>query len=129
MDAQALALSLKLAVGTAVLLLPLAVVLGRVLAWRRFAGKPAVEALLALPLVLPPTVLGFYLLTTFAPNSPLGALYQKLFGATLAGVACAIGLGLRTSVNDIPRLASRGAVAAMLAVAALDLLLVASRLS
>jgi molybdate transport system permease protein len=84
MDAQALALSLKLAVGTAVLLLPLAVVLGRALAWHRFPGKPAVEALLALPLVLPPTVLGFYLLTTFAPSSPLGALYQKLFGTTLA---------------------------------------------
>jgi len=84
MDAQALALSLELAVGTAMLLLPLAVVLGRVLAWRRFAGKPAVEALLALPLVLPPTVLGYYLLTTFAPSAPLGALYQKIVGTTLA---------------------------------------------
>jgi molybdate transport system permease protein len=84
MDAQALALSLKLAVGTAVLLLPLAVVLGRVLAWRRFPGKPAVEALLALPLVLPPTVLGYYLLVTFAPSSPFGALYQQLVGTTLA---------------------------------------------
>ena len=59
----------------------------------------------------------------------IGLAKAALFGATLAGVACAIGLGLRTSVNDIPRLASRGAVAAMLAVAALDLLLVASRLS
>jgi len=59
----------------------------------------------------------------------IGLAKASLFGATLAGVACAIGLGLRTSVNDIPRLASRGAVAAMLAVAALDLLLVASRLS
>jgi molybdate transport system permease protein len=84
MDAQALALSLKLAVGTAVLLLPLAVVGGRVLAWRQFPGKPAVEALLALPLVLPPTVLGFYLLVTFAPTSTFGALYQDLFGTTLA---------------------------------------------
>ena len=59
----------------------------------------------------------------------IGLAKAALFGASLAGVACAIGLGLRTSVNDIPRLASRGAVAAMLAVAALDLLLVASRLS
>jgi len=84
LDAQALALSLKLAVGTAVLLLPLAVVVGRVLAWQRFAGKPAVEALLALPLVLPPTVLGYYLLVTFAPTSTLGALYQSLAGTTLA---------------------------------------------
>ena len=57
----------------------------------------------------------------------IGLAKAALFGATLTGVACAIGLGLRAS--DIPRLASRGAVAAMLAVAALDLLLVASRLS
>jgi molybdate transport system permease protein len=84
MDGQALALSLRLAVGTAVILLPLAVVLGRVLAWHRFPGKPAVEAALALPLVLPPTVLGYYLLVTFAPAAPLGALYQRLTGATLA---------------------------------------------
>jgi molybdate transport system permease protein len=84
MDAQALALSLKLAVGTALVLLPLAVLAGRALAWRRFAGKPAVEALLALPLVLPPTVLGYYLLVTFAPTSPLGQFYQSIVGTTLA---------------------------------------------
>ena len=84
MDAQALALSLKLAVSTALVLLPLAVLAGRALAWRRFAGKPAVEALLALPLVLPPTVLGYYLLVTFAPTSPLGQFYQSIVGTTLA---------------------------------------------
>ncbi len=84
MDGQALALSLQLAVGSALLLLPLAVLAGRALAWRRFPGKPAVEALLALPLVLPPTVLGYYLLVTFAPTSPLGAFYQSLVGTTLA---------------------------------------------
>jgi molybdate transport system permease protein len=84
MDTQALALSLKLAAGTAAILLPLAVVLGRVLAWRQFAGKPGVEALLALPLVLPPTVLGYYLLVTFAPTSWLGQLYQGLVGKSLA---------------------------------------------
>jgi phospholipid/cholesterol/gamma-HCH transport system permease protein len=65
----------------------------------------------------------------------IGLAKAALFGATLAGVACAIGLGLRARASDIPllgdvpRLASRGAIAAMLAVAALDLLLVASRLS
>lgn len=84
MDWSALVLSLELALATAAILLPLAVVLGRALAWRRFAGKPAVEALLALPLVLPPTVLGYYLLVTFAPTSALGQLYQALVGKTLA---------------------------------------------
>jgi molybdate transport system permease protein len=43
-----------------------------------------VEALLALPLVLPPTVLGYYLLVTFAPTSWLGQLYQGLVGKSLA---------------------------------------------
>jgi molybdate transport system permease protein len=84
LDWSALVLSLELALATAAILLPLAVVLGRALAWRRFAGKPAVEALLALPLVLPPTVLGYYLLVTFAPTSALGQLYQALVGKTLA---------------------------------------------
>lgn len=84
MDWSALVLSLELAIATAAILLPLAIVLGRVLAWRRFAGKPGVEALLALPLVLPPTVLGYYLLVTFAPTSWLGQLYQALVGRTLA---------------------------------------------
>jgi molybdate transport system permease protein len=66
-----------------VLLLPLAVVVGRVLAWRRFAGKPAVEALLALPLVLPPTVLGYYLLVAFGRASPLGQAFEAVLGHPL----------------------------------------------
>jgi molybdate transport system permease protein len=84
LDWSALVLSLELASATAAILLPLAVGLGRVLAWRRFAGKAGVEALLALPLVLPPTVLGYYLLVTFAPSSVLGQLYQSLVGKSLA---------------------------------------------
>jgi molybdate transport system permease protein len=84
MDWPALALSLKLALATAAVLLPLAVALGRWLAFRAFAGKPALEAFLALPLVLPPTVLGYYLLVGFAPGSPLGQLYQSIVGTTLA---------------------------------------------
>ena len=46
--------------------------------------RPAVEALVALPLVLPPTVLGFYLLLAFAGDGPLGAIAQALTGAPLA---------------------------------------------
>jgi molybdate transport system permease protein len=84
LDWSAFVLSLELAIATAAILLPLAIMLGRALAWRRFAGKPGVEALLALPLVLPPTVLGYYLLVTFAPTSMLGQLYQGLVGKTLA---------------------------------------------
>jgi phospholipid/cholesterol/gamma-HCH transport system permease protein len=127
---------------------------GQQLDWLRAAGlsplrQLVLPRLLAVVLVMPVAALvadaslltGASLLAVqrgaaalaFAQLAPaevwIGLAKAALFGATLAGVACAIGLGLRTSVNDIPRLASRGAVAAMLAVAALDLLLVASRLS
>lgn len=83
MDWSALTLSLKLAAWTVVLLLPMAVVLARVLAWRHFAGKGFVEALIALPLVLPPTVLGYYLLVTFGAGSLLGGAFEALAGRSL----------------------------------------------
>jgi molybdate transport system permease protein len=84
MDWSALRLSLALAVITAAVMLPVAIWAGRALAWGRFRGKAAVEALVALPLVLPPTVLGYYLLVAFAPQSALGQFYQSLVGASLA---------------------------------------------
>ncbi|SDH62863.1 molybdate transport system permease protein [Pseudomonas benzenivorans] len=83
MDWPALLLSLQLAFWTMLILLPLGVWIGRKLAWSRFRGKSLVEALLALPLVLPPTVLGFYLLLALGADSPLGRAYQSLFGAQL----------------------------------------------
>lgn len=82
-DWAALLLSLKLAVLTTLLLVPLAVLLARPLAWSRFAGKGLLEALVALPLVLPPTVLGYYLLTAFASHAPIGRTYAALTGHTL----------------------------------------------
>ena len=83
MDWLALLLSLQLAFWTMLILLPLGVWIGRKLAWSRFRGKSLVEALLALPLVLPPTVLGFYLLLALGADSPLGRAYESLFGAQL----------------------------------------------
>jgi molybdate transport system permease protein len=84
MDWNALGVSLRLSVGTLALLLPIAILGGRTLATRRFRGKGVVEALVALPLVLPPTVLGFYLLVAFGARSPLGAAVQRLTGHALA---------------------------------------------
>jgi molybdate transport system permease protein len=84
MDWQALGLSLRLAAWTVVILVPLGIWLGRLLAWKTFAGKPVVEALLALPLVLPPTVLGYYLLVAMGAAAPLGRLYQEITGNPLA---------------------------------------------
>lgn len=84
MDWRALALSFQLAAATALVLLPLAIWAGRLLALRRFPGKGFAEALVALPLLLPPTVVGFYLLIAFGPRSPLGAAFQALAGHSLA---------------------------------------------
>lgn len=83
-DWTAFAVSLKLAAGTAVILLPLGIASSRVLAFRVRRGKALLEALIALPLVLPPTVLGFYLLVSFGDASPLGRAWSALFGHPLA---------------------------------------------
>ncbi len=83
MDWTALILSLELASATMVVLLPIGVWAGRKLAWTRFRGKALVEASLALPLVLPPTVLGFYLLVAMGGATPLGRWYESLFGHQL----------------------------------------------
>jgi len=83
-DWTAFRLSVVLGLWTLVLLLPASVWLGRRLAQRRFPGRGFVEALVALPLVLPPTVIGFYLLVAFGGLSPLGRAWEALFGHGLA---------------------------------------------
>ncbi len=83
MDWQALWLSLSLAAWTVAVLLPVSVLVGRLLATRAFRGKRVVEGLVMLPLVLPPTVFGFYLLVALGRNSPVGAMWQDLFGHQL----------------------------------------------
>ncbi|HJV47769.1 MAG TPA: molybdate ABC transporter permease subunit [Geothrix sp.] len=83
MDWEAIRLSLKLAALTTVLLLALGLPLGYWLAFSRRRWKFLVEAVVALPLVLPPTVLGFYLLLAMGPRSPLGRTWERLFGSTL----------------------------------------------
>jgi molybdate transport system permease protein len=84
MDWQSLRLSLWLALATAIVLLPSGVLAGRWLARSAHPLKPVVEATLALPLILPPTVLGYYLLVAMGGQSPIGALYAELVGHPLA---------------------------------------------
>ncbi len=84
MDWPALLLSLKLSAWTVVWLLPLGIVVARQIAWREFPGRAWVEALVALPLVLPPTVLGYYMLSVFGGASPIGEAWQSVFGRPLA---------------------------------------------
>ena len=83
MDWQALELSLQLALATIVLLLPAGVWLARWLAFTSFLGKAWLEALVVLPLVLPPTVLGYYLLVTLGGTSPLGRWLGETLGVQL----------------------------------------------
>ena len=83
MDWTALRVSLWLGVGTVAMLLPIGVWFGRLLAIRDFRGKLLVETLVTVPLVLPPTVLGFYLLVTFGARSPLGQAFERLVGQSL----------------------------------------------
>ena len=83
MDWQAARVSLLLAVLTASLLLPPGVALARWLALTSWRGKPLAEALLMLPLLLPPTVIGFYLLLTFGQGSAPGAWLARYFDVRL----------------------------------------------
>ncbi|MCP4697474.1 MAG: molybdate ABC transporter permease subunit [Gammaproteobacteria bacterium] len=83
-DFTALAITLKLAALSTLILL----LLGTPLAWwmarTRWRFKFLLEAVVALPLVLPPTVLGFYLLTALGPHGPVGGLMESLGGRPLA---------------------------------------------
>ncbi len=81
---ESLWLSLKLAGVTTLMLLALGLPLAALLAFGRFRGKAWVEAVIALPLVLPPTVLGYYVLLLIAPDGWLGRGWQVWFDAGLA---------------------------------------------
>ncbi|MGF1456868.1 MAG: molybdate ABC transporter permease subunit [Alphaproteobacteria bacterium] len=78
-----LVLTLQLAGATTILLLIIGTPLAWWLAGRRSPFKTAVEAVTALPLVLPPTVLGFYMLILLSPEAPLGAFWVQMTGETL----------------------------------------------
>ncbi|WP_419605568.1 molybdate ABC transporter permease subunit [Thiolapillus sp.] len=83
-DISTLFITLRLAGLTTVILLLLGTPLAWWLARSKWRFKFLLEALIALPLVLPPTVLGFYLLISLGPNGPLGSLSQSLGGPSLA---------------------------------------------
>ncbi|MFN3232815.1 MAG: molybdate ABC transporter permease subunit [Alphaproteobacteria bacterium] len=78
-----IALTLQLAGVTTLLLLILGVPVAWWLANTQSRAKPVIEALTALPLVLPPTVLGFYLLILMSPDAPIGSIWLNVTGTTL----------------------------------------------
>ena len=83
MNWTAIFLTLKLAALTAVILLVVGMPIAYWLTYSRRRWKFLVESVVALPLVLPPTVLGFYVLVAIGPHSPLGHWYQAVVGHPL----------------------------------------------
>jgi molybdate transport system permease protein len=83
LDWSAIALSVRLATTTTLILLVIGLPVASWLALSRGRGRWAVDALVALPLVMPPTVLGFYVLVALGPRSPIGRAYEAMTGDTL----------------------------------------------
>ena len=83
MDWQAIGLSLRLSTCTTLVLVAFGLPLAYWLANTRWRAKFLIEAVVALPIVLPPTVLGFYTLMAIGPLSPLGQFYESIFGHRL----------------------------------------------
>jgi molybdate transport system permease protein len=109
------ALSLKVGGVAMAAVLPLAFALAWVLARARFPGKLLLDAIVHLPLVVPPVVTGWVLLLAFGPNGPLGALLERWFGVTVlfrwTGAAIAAGImalplmvrAMRLSIEAVDR--------------------------
>lgn len=100
MDWEALFLSLELAGVTLLVLLPVGLLLGRWLATTAFKGKAWIESLVLLPLVLPPTVMGYYLLVAFGGSSPFGAWMLDNFNIRLTFNF--LGLVIASVIFNIP---------------------------
>lgn len=93
-------LSLKLATVTTLLLLPVGLIIARLLAYRSFKGRAFLEALVYLPLVLPPTVLGYYLLISLSPNNAFGQLLASTFNTPM--VFSFPGLVIASLIANLP---------------------------
>jgi molybdate transport system permease protein len=100
MDFSAAVVSIALAFLTTALLLPCGIVLARWLSFSQARFKPIIEATLLLPLLLPPTVLGFYWLSTLGKSTLLGRWLDALFGIQL--VFTFSGLLLASVIINIP---------------------------
>src|SRR5579859_5926725 len=97
MDLQPLALSLQVAVAATVLATVIGVAIALLLAQKRMPAREFIDAVTTAPMVLPPTVLGYYVLVALGRNSAFGKLWEAIFGTSIvftrtgAVVAAAIG--------------------------------------
>ena len=105
-ETAALLLSLKVAFWSVAASLPFAVALAWILSRLSFPGKSLLDAVVHLPLVLPPVVVGYFLLLTFGRRGPVGAFLDEYLGVTLvfrwtgAALACAV-MGLPLLVRAV----------------------------
>jgi molybdate transport system permease protein len=100
MDYLALYVTLKLALVTTVVLMALAAPVAYLLAYTRFPGKSLVEALIYLPMALPPTVIGFYLIIIMGSKSFVGKTWGMLTGGSL--LFTFIGITVASIIYSIP---------------------------
>jgi len=100
MDWLPLYLSMKLALICTVILLVVAAPLAGLLAYSRFRGKSFLEALFNLPMALPPTVMGFYLLIFMGPQGAVGSLWEQWTGSPL--VFSFLGIVIASAVYSLP---------------------------
>jgi len=107
-----LLLSLRVAAIATVLAATIGVALGALLASRRVPGRDLLDALLSTPLVLPPTVLGYYVLITLGKHSALGRAWESVFGSpivfTVTGAVIAATIGAIPMVVKSARAALEG---------------------
>mgnify|MGYP005812894811 CR=1 FL=1 len=100
MNWQPIILSLELALVTTALLFVVAIPIANWLAQSKSRVKPMIESIISLPLVLPPTVLGFYLLVAFSPNNAVGNWLQNTLGIQL--IFTFPGLVLASMIYSLP---------------------------
>ncbi len=100
MDWPAFNLSIKLSLLTVLILLPVGILAGRLLANRHFPGRFLLQSVITLPLVLPPTVLGYYLLVSFNPDHGLGKWLADSFDLHL--IFSFDGLVLASVIFNLP---------------------------
>src|SRR5665213_15500 len=100
MDWQPLLLTFKLAIITTFVLLIIAIPLSYWLAYTKTRIKPVIETLVSMPLVLPPTVLGFYLLIAFSPGNAFGSWLNNFIGLKL--IFSFTGLVLASVIYSLP---------------------------
>jgi molybdate transport system permease protein len=109
-DWSPLWLSLRVAASATVVATVLGVGLAYVLAKGRFRGRSVIEAIVTIPIVLPPTVLGYYLLVTIGANSAFGRAWESMTGSPLVFTPVAAGVAATISALPFVVRSSRAAI-------------------